>query len=71
MFELKKDKKGQFFWSIKSKKNGESIAKSSESYTTRAAAMKSIEWMRKNVVLAEVADLTQVAKKVATKKTVK
>jgi uncharacterized protein len=68
MFELKKDKKGQFHWSIKSKKNGELIARSSESYATRASAMKSIEWMRKNVVIADITDLTQVVKKVPTKK---
>lgn len=64
--EIKKDKKGQFFWSIKSKKNGEPIAKSSESYATKMAAKKSIEWMKANMAAAEVVEIE--AKPVAVKK---
>ncbi len=70
-FEVKKDKKGQFFWTIRSKKNGEAIAKSSESYATKASAMKSIQWMRDKVVTAETVDMTVVvapAKKAVAKK---
>ncbi len=73
-FEVKKDKKGQFFWTIRSKKNGEAIAKSSESYATKASAMKSIQWMRDKVVTAEVSDMTVIApaaKKAAPKKAAK
>lgn len=69
--EIRKDKKGQFFWTIKSKKNGEPIAKSSESYASKAAAKKSIEWMKSNMAAAEVVEIEAkpvVPKKVAAKK---
>lgn len=70
VFEIKKDKRGEFYWSIRSKKNGESIAKSSESYATRASAMASVKWMKTKAAEAEVVDLSKEvpAKKVAKKK---
>ncbi len=59
--EIKKDKKEQFFWTIRAK-NGEAIAKSSESYATKPAAKKAIEIAKKVLTEGEVVDLTMPVK---------
>lgn len=65
--ELKKDKRGEFFWTIRAK-NGEAIAKSSESYTTKPAAKKSIESAKKILTEGEMVDMTVEPKKAPAKK---
>lgn len=47
-FRLKKDSRNEFYWILKSDKNGETVAKSSESYVSRAGANNSISWVRAN-----------------------
>jgi uncharacterized protein YegP (UPF0339 family) len=55
-FELKETKNGQFMFNLKAG-NGEIIA-SSEQYTTKAAALKGIESVRKNAADATLDDTT-------------
>jgi uncharacterized protein YegP (UPF0339 family) len=55
-FELKAAKDGQFRFNLKAG-NGEIIA-TSESYTSKAAALKGIESVRKNAAEAELVDTT-------------
>lgn len=57
MIELKKDKKGQFFWTVKAK-NGEAVAKSSESYATKQAALKAVTVVKNILVAGKIADTT-------------
>lgn len=57
-YKLKLDKDNQYYWILKSDKNGETIAKSSESYTTKQNALSSIAWTRNNAKEAKLEDLT-------------
>ncbi|TCC52380.1 DUF1508 domain-containing protein [Kribbella capetownensis] len=56
-FELYKDKSGEFRFRLKAG-NGEVIATSSESYSSKAAAMNGIESIKKNAAEANVDDQT-------------
>lgn len=55
-FCLKKDSRDEFYWILKSDKNGETVAKSSESYVSRTGAKNSIEWVRINAKGAKFED---------------
>lgn len=55
-FVLTKSTDGQFRWNLKAS-NGEIVA-TSESYKTRASALKGIESVKKNAAGASVADET-------------
>jgi uncharacterized protein YegP (UPF0339 family) len=56
-FELYKDKSGEFRFRLKAG-NGEVIATSSESYTTKAAAQNGIDSIKRNAAEASVDDQT-------------
>ncbi|MER7245964.1 YegP family protein [Kribbella sp. NPDC000426] len=56
-FELYKDKSGEFRFRLKAG-NGEVIATSSESYTTKAAAQNGIDSVKRNAGDANVDDQT-------------
>lgn len=56
-FELYKDKSGEFRFRLKAG-NGEVIATSSESYSSKAAALNGIESIQKNAAEAKVDDQT-------------
>ncbi|RZU13826.1 hypothetical protein EV645_4680 [Kribbella rubisoli] len=56
-FELYKDKSGEFRFRLKAG-NGEIIATSSESYTTKAAAQNGIDSVKRNAGDANVDDQT-------------
>jgi len=58
-FKLKKDAQGDFYWILKSDKNGKTIAKSSESYESRKGAEDSIAWVRVNAKGAKYEDTTK------------
>lgn len=58
-FLLKKKINGEFYWALRSDKNYETIAMSSEGYSTRQAAKDSIEWVRANAKEAGFKDETQ------------
>lgn len=57
-FKLQKNIAGQFYWILKSDKNGEIVAMSSEYYTSKQNAQNSIEWTRNNAKSAGLKDLT-------------
>lgn len=56
-YQLKMDIAGYYYWILKSK-NGETMAKSSESYNSKQGAETSIEWTRNNAESADYEDLT-------------
>ncbi|TCC58169.1 DUF1508 domain-containing protein [Kribbella pittospori] len=56
-FELYKDKSSEFRFRLKAG-NGEVIATSSESYSSKAAALNGIESIKKNAAEANVDDQT-------------
>ncbi|MFG1627656.1 YegP family protein [Kribbella sp. NPDC049227] len=56
-FELYKDKSGEFRFRLKAG-NGEVIATSSESYSSKAAALNGIESIQKNAAEAKIDDQT-------------
>lgn len=56
-FKLLKTASNEFYWIIKSDKNGKIIAKSSESYINKSDAKKSIEWIRQNAKNASFIDI--------------
>lgn len=58
-FKLRKTVIGQFYWILKSDKNGEIIAKSSESYVNKVDAQSSILWVRNNAGGASFIDETK------------
>ena len=58
-FKLLKTVSDQFYWIIKSDKNGKIIAKSSESYINKSDAKYSIRWMVANTKEAGFVDETQ------------
>ncbi len=57
-FQLKKDSAANFYWILKSDKNGKTIAKSSESYESKQGAKDSIDWTKINAKSASYEDLT-------------
>lgn len=58
-FKLLKTISSQFYWILKSDKNGKIIAKSSESYVNKIDAEKSIEWVKINAKNAHIIDNTK------------
>ena len=56
-FELYEDKSGEFRFRLKAG-NGEVIATSSESYSSKAAALNGIESIQKNAAEAKIDDQT-------------
>lgn len=56
-YQLKKDAAGYYFWILKSS-NGETVAKSSEAYSSKQGAETSIGWTRINAKDAGYEDLT-------------
>ena len=56
-FELYKDKSGEFRFRLKAG-NGEVIATSSESYTTKASALNGIDSIKRNAGEANIDDQT-------------
>lgn len=54
-FELYKDKKGEFRWSLIAS-NGQMIANSGEGYTSKDSAKNGIESVKKNAPAAAVED---------------
>ncbi|MFI5692156.1 YegP family protein [Kribbella sp. NPDC051586] len=56
-FELYKDKSGEFRFRLKAG-NGEVIATSSESYTTKASALNGIDSIKRNAGDANIDDQT-------------
>jgi uncharacterized protein len=57
-FELFQDKRGEYRWRLRHQ-NGQVIADSGESYTTKAAAINGIESVKKNVAQANIKDLNE------------
>lgn len=58
-FHLWKDEAKKFYWTLKSDKNHEIVAMSSESYESRQGAEDSIEWTRANAKDAGFEDHTK------------
>lgn len=56
-FEVKKDAKGEFRWTLRHQ-NGNIIADCAEGYTTKEACMQGLESVKTNVVGAQVNDMT-------------
>lgn len=54
---MKKDVSGYYYWILKSN-NGETVAKSSESYYSKQGAKTSLKWTRINAKDAVYEDLT-------------
>jgi uncharacterized protein len=57
-FELFQDKRGEYRWRLRHQ-NGQVIADSGESYTTKADALNGIESVKKNVAQANIKDLNE------------
>lgn len=57
-FKVKKDAAGYYYWILISDSNGETVAKSSESYNSKQGADYSITWVRKYARDADYEDLT-------------
>ena len=57
-YHIKKDLKSQYYWILKSDKNGNIICMSSESYTSKQNTKDSIEWTRSSAKDAGLTDLT-------------
>lgn len=57
-FKILKNTSGQYYWTLKSDKNNEVIAKSSEYYTTKINASNSINWVKANATNAKITDLS-------------
>ena len=58
-FKMKKDSKGEYYWILKSDKNGKIIAMSSESYIKKSDAEFGISWTRTNAKDAAYIDETK------------
>lgn len=58
-YHMWKDVAGNFYWNLKSDKNGKIVAKSSESYESKQGAETSLEWTRNNAVEASYEDHTK------------
>lgn len=57
-YYIKKDNKGEFFWTLNSDNNGKTVSMSSESYVSKQGAKDSIAWNQANGKTTSVADLT-------------
>ncbi|HPX52165.1 MAG TPA: YegP family protein [Candidatus Paceibacterota bacterium] len=57
-YQIHKDNKGEYYWTLRSDKNYKTIAMSSESYDSKQGAKDSIEWTRNNAKGATLEDLT-------------
>jgi uncharacterized protein YegP (UPF0339 family) len=57
-FKIKKDTQQKYYWILKSDRNHEIIARSSESYDSKKGAENSITWVKNNASTASVLDLT-------------
>lgn len=57
-FITKKDISGHYYWILKSDKNGNTIAKSSEAYESKQGAKDSIAWVKANAKDATEKDET-------------
>jgi len=57
-YQIKEDIAGNYYWILKSDRNGKIVAKSSESYDSKQGAKTSIEWTRNNAKNASYEDLT-------------
>lgn len=57
-YQLKKDIAENYYWILKSDKNGKIIAKSSEPYESKQGAKDSIDWIKINARDAVYEDLT-------------
>jgi uncharacterized protein YegP (UPF0339 family) len=57
-YKILKDNKLNYFWILKSDKNGKIICMSSESYDSKQGAKNSIEWTRNNANNAAEIDET-------------
>lgn len=55
---MKRDNAGDYYWILKSDKNGKTVAMSSEAYESKQGAKDSIEWTRANAKDASYEDLT-------------
>jgi uncharacterized protein YegP (UPF0339 family) len=58
-FRMKKNAKDQYYWILKSDKNGKIIAMSSEYYVKKSDAEYGISWTRMNAPSAGYADDTK------------
>jgi uncharacterized protein len=58
MFEVYKDKSGEYRWRLKAS-NGQAIASSGEGYASKKSCLDGIESVRRNAAKAEVKDLTE------------
>ena len=57
-YKMKQDQNGDYFWILKSDKNGKTVAMSSESYESKQGAKDSIEWTRANAKGAGYDDIS-------------
>jgi uncharacterized protein len=57
MFEVYKDKSGEFRWRLKAS-NGQTIASSGEGYSSKKSCLDGIESVKRNAIKAEIHDLT-------------
>jgi uncharacterized protein YegP (UPF0339 family) len=57
-YYISKDKKGQYYWTLDSDKNGKTICMSSEAYVSKQGVKDSIEWNQKNGNTKKITDLT-------------
>lgn len=57
-YYISKDKKGQYYWTLESDKNGNTICMSSEAYTAKQGAVDSIAWNQANGNTQTVKDLS-------------
>lgn len=56
-YYIKKDTKDEYYWILKSN-NCETVCKSSESYTSKENAKKSLRWNQANAKTDDVVDTT-------------
>jgi hypothetical protein len=56
-FQIKKDTSLNYYWILKSDKNGKTICKSSESYESKQGCKSSIEWTQNNAKTKQIEDL--------------
>ena len=58
-YHLRQDNSKGYYWILKSDKNGETVVRSSESYTSKQNAEYSISWNRANAKEAGYEDHTK------------
>ena len=57
-YHIKQDNQNQYYWILKSDKNGETVCMSSESYTSKQNMQHSIAWTRANAEKAGLKDVS-------------